>query len=305
MAAAACGAVAELEGVMHRHLKQAPQLAAAFEKVQEPAAIGRAMLQLEPTCCHANSSQTAEAEPQGPSIVTATTTGTVSTESSAAGSGCGAALLPSLQHLEVSFSELNNIKCLLELTQAPQLTGLMIMEITVLDAGFGGGNSAHNNTAAAVQQVAEAMPRLLQQLPRLTVLDIPGLPITDAVAKQLGRMQGLRQISVSKVEHVRALDLQLLPSSITQLQLLGDTMNEGDPSMLPQMSQLTALLQLDLIWCAVPAVAIGTVPQLHKLSMEHCHLLPGNAFGGVDTVGTKALLAALAKLTALQQLALK
>lgn len=65
------------------------------------------------------------------------------------------------------------------------------------------------------------MPSLLQQLSRLSVLQLPGFPIKDAAAQQLASMHGLQHLELSNLRGVPIGNLQHLPSSITQLQLHG------------------------------------------------------------------------------------
>lgn len=51
---------------------------------------------------------------------------------------------------------------------------------------------------ATAQQLAAAITVLLQQLPRLEVLELPGFPMSDAAlqhAAQVGCMQGLQAVS--------------------------------------------------------------------------------------------------------------
>lgn len=212
-----------------------------------------------------------------------------------------------MQDLQLFDIEVQDNSSLLQLTQAPQLTSLIVKDIKLLEAGFSSGSGSYGNTAAAVQQVAEAMPRLLQQLPQLAVLELPGLPITHAAAEQLGAMQGLRQVGLEHVLEVGTLDLQLLPGSVTELQVHSDTVYTNGASLPLQTAQLTALLRLTSDSCAVPSVVLGSIPQLQKLVMEDCHLLPADQIedDDFDTEGTAALLSVLSKLTSLQALKLK
>jgi hypothetical protein len=61
---------------------------------------------------------------------------------------------------------------------------------------------------------------VLRQLPRLSVLSLPGFPLTDAAAQQLCAMKELQQADLYAAD-LPACHLQHLPSSITQLLLLG------------------------------------------------------------------------------------
>jgi hypothetical protein len=62
-----------------------------------------------------------------------------------------------------------------------------------------GYRSHRSNSITATQQLAAAIPGLLQQLPRLAVLELPGFPISDAAVQQLGCMQGLQELWLEKV----------------------------------------------------------------------------------------------------------
>jgi hypothetical protein len=167
----------------------------------------------------------------------------------------------------------------------------------------------HRNSAAAVQQLAAAVPGLLQQLPRLTVLELPGFPMGPAAMQQLGCMQGLQKVSLAQVAHMLAYDLQALPSSITQLefggQMYGDGVVPHSPSLPPQVLQLTDVLQLKLEGCYIPPTVLGAFSRLQALNLDHCALLPCNAPDDDRSAeGTAALLHALAQMMCLQDLEL-
>jgi hypothetical protein len=131
-------------------------------------------------------------------------------------------LLPTLQHLELVGVDFISISSLLQLASAPGLTSLTIDRISFAHVQFDSGDlNPFFIDKAGVQQVAAAMPRLLQQLPRLAVLELPGIPMSDAAMQQLGCMQGLQQVSLEQVNHMPMYELQHLPSSITQLQFRG------------------------------------------------------------------------------------
>lgn len=121
--------------------------------------------------------------------------------------------------------------------------------------------SSYYDAEAAVQQVAQALLCMLQQqLPRLTLLKLPGLPITDAGAQQLGLLRGLQQVTLAHIPGVPAFNITCLPSSITHFELSGRGIH-GDtaPSISPDLQQFTGLLVLELTYCAVPpAVLAGT-----------------------------------------------
>ena len=128
-------------------------------------------------------------------------------------------LLPSLQHLQLSRVQLVSSNSLLQLAGCGGLTSLKIPDITVAQVRFRSGAS-HNTDGeqATVLQLAAAITRLLQQLPRLAVLELPGIPMPNASMQQLGCMQGLQQVSL---EPMPVCNLQHLPSSVTQLHFRG------------------------------------------------------------------------------------
>lgn len=100
-------------------------------------------------------------------------------------------VFPSLQLLKLSCVKVVSTSSLLQLTHAPQLTSLTVERIDVAGLQFAkGGTRACKNTAAAVRQVAAALPAVLQRLPRLSVCELPGMPLSDAAVQQLLAMQG-------------------------------------------------------------------------------------------------------------------
>jgi hypothetical protein len=136
--------------------------------------------------------------------------------------------------------------------------------------------------------------------------------MSEAAMQQLGGMQGLHDLSLTRAEHMPPCKLQHLPSSITQLQFAGDRYIIGpefnnEPSLPPQMLQLAGLLQLDLQECAFTPAVLGAFTRMQKLKLWQCTLLPRGPDDDddvYDTQGTAALLDALAKLTCLQDLEL-
>jgi hypothetical protein len=221
-------------------------------------------------------------------------------------------LLPSLQHLELVGVELISVSSLLQLAaSAPGLTSLKIDHISFAQVQFDSGALnpfTDGIDKAGVQQVAAAMPRLLQQLLRLAVLELPGIPMSAAAMQQLGCMQGLQEVSLEQVHHTPMYELQHLPSSITQLHFRGFMYMPEDyrnPSMPPQLQQLAGLLRLKLHGCAVPPTVLGAFTRLQALKLQGCTLLPAPADDDdLETEGTAALLDALAGMTCLQDLCL-
>jgi hypothetical protein len=113
-------------------------------------------------------------------------------------------------------------------------------------------------------------------------------------------MQGLRQVRLSHVPHTPVFDLQCLPSSITQLSycdLRSTSEAVAEPSLPPQLPQLTALLHLDLQSCRLPPTLLGSMTQLQTLHLSSCTPLRSGGTGGAE-----ALLAGLANLLHLQDL---
>jgi hypothetical protein len=160
-------------------------------------------------------------------------------------------------------------------------------------------------TEEAVQQLAAAAPAMLQRLPRLVVLELPGTPLSDEALQQLASMQGLRQVTLSREQHAAACDLQLLPSSITQLCCKTSGDGEEKASLPPQLQQFTGLLNLQLGYCLLPPTLLGSVTQLQALRLEFCTLLPLDLEDEIETEGTAALLDTLPKLKHLQHLDLQ
>lgn len=212
--------------------------------------------------------------------------------------------LPSLQHLELFQVQLVSVDSLLQLTRAPQLKSLIATCVEFADVDFSSNPCSYGTTDAGVQQVAAAIPRLLQQLPLLSVLNLPNIPFTDAAVQQAAAMQGLQQIAIQHVQEVPVCDIRHLPSSITELELHGNMFHDESPSLPPELQQLSKLLRLRLTWCAVPPAVLGSVPQLRMLRLQDCTLLPNRVRDTIQTEGTAALLEALPKLTCLEDLQL-
>jgi hypothetical protein len=209
-----------------------------------------------------------------------------------------ALLLPSLQHLQLSRVQLVSTTSLLQLAGAPGITSLKTSDITFLQL------RKIRHCEDAVQQLAAAIPRLLQQLPRLAVLDMPDMPVSDAAIQQLGGMQGLQAVSVQQVDYMHPCDLQHLPSSITQLEFHGNLYGFGPSTALPpQLQQLTGLLELTVEYCVFQPAVLGSLTRLQGLRLLSCKLpLLQDDDQEFDTEATAALLDALAKMTCLQDL---
>lgn len=155
----------------------------------------------------------------------------------------GEELLRSLQRLQLWCVELAGLGSLLQLTDAPQLTSLTIQSCSYAELQLS-GEWYPNNTEAAVQQLAAAVPGMLQRLLRLSVLELQDTPLSDAAVQHLAAMQGLRQVGLAHVQHMPFCDLQRLPNNITKLCLKNYHYGEQEPSLPPQLQQFTWLLHL-------------------------------------------------------------
>jgi hypothetical protein len=209
-------------------------------------------------------------------------------------------LLPSLQHLQLFKVQLVSTSSLLQLARVPGLVSVKIKEVGF--AQFDNRESVRN-MEATVQKLAAAITGLLQQLPRLAVLELPGVPMSDAAMQQLGCMQGLQEVVLEHADYMPACDLQLLPSRITQLGFSGNLYGIGTgPQLPPQLQHLTRLLQLKLHYCLIQPAVLGSLPRLQTLQLQCCRLPLSSDGRALDTEGTAALLDALSKLTCLQEL---
>jgi hypothetical protein len=149
------------------------------------------------------------------------------------------------------------------------------------------------NTDAGVQQVAETMAGMLQQLPQLSVLKLPGFPMSRAAMQQTDAMHGLQYFSLTNFFMEGAgCDLQYLPSSATKIKLRGYSLQSE--------VQLPRLLHLQLCYCALVPKVLGGCTQLQTLHMQNCTLLPEDS-----GQGTAAFLEVLPQLARLQDLKLE
>jgi hypothetical protein len=219
--------------------------------------------------------------------------------------------LRSLQQLQLCWCNLQGISSLLQLTRAPQLTSLRLCGISFTTPKYD-SDSTHwdSRNTPATQAVAAVMPGLLQQLPRLSFLEIPGFPLTDAAMQQMGKMQDLQDVHMLHGSRILIAVLSLLPSSVAKLQLQGGIFSDAaaTPNLPPQLQQLTALLHLQLCNCEFPPGVLGSVMQLQHLRLAHCNLLPAAVLDELDELeaeGTAALLNVLPRLARLQHLELE
>jgi hypothetical protein len=219
-------------------------------------------------------------------------------------------LLPSLQHLELSIVNFDSISSLQQLAAgAPGLTSLKTCDISFVQPEFRSGICAHSNSAAATQQLAAAIPSLLQQLPRVAVLELLGFPMSAAAMRQLGCMQGLQEVSLQNVADMPICQLQHLPSSLTQLHFRGNMYGggvpTGSPSVPDELLELAGVLNLKLNGCCIPSAVLGAFTRLQGLHLDRCTLLPRNGDNDHRSAeGTAALLRALEQMTCLQDLEL-
>jgi hypothetical protein len=208
------------------------------------------------------------------------------------GSGASDVSLPSLQHLRLGSVRFVSTTSLLLLTAAPQLTSLVFRDYI----SFADVDEDADDRTVARQQVAAAVAGMLRQLPRLSVCELPYMPLSDAALQQLAAMQGLRQVSLAHLSQAPACDLRHLPSSIREM-TYSDRVLAQEPSLPPQLQQLTGLLHLRLYHCPLPPTLLHSVTQLQTLCLKSCKPLPSG-----DPAGAQALLAVLSQLARLQHL---
>jgi hypothetical protein len=242
----------------------------------------------------------------GKGAIPGTSPGPGSSNSSSGGSCSGHAaagpVLSSLQLLELDQVELADISSLMQLTKAPQLSSLKFKGLQLLEPAYP-SQSFNGSSDTLISRVAGAVADMLGQLPRLSFLRLPELPISDAAMQQTAAMTQLQTLSFDHIEEMAPCDLQPLPSSITQLEIQGNIMFNMSPSLPPRLPQLSGLLELYLTYCAVPPTVLGDLTQLEVLYVKECRLAPiapNHAY--FQTEGTSALLDVLPRLARLRYL---
>jgi hypothetical protein len=112
---------------------------------------------------------------------------------------CG--MLASLQHLTLQHVQLICSSSLQQLAKAPLITSITLRYVSFNACELGSKSSGRGHrrprprTQEAKQQVADAMPSLLQQLPQLSELHLSGILVTDAAIQQTAAMLGLQRLS--------------------------------------------------------------------------------------------------------------
>jgi hypothetical protein len=206
--------------------------------------------------------------------------------------------LPSLQHMELTDVELADISSLLQLTRAPQLTSLILDGIDLRRLNFS-SVLPDECQIGRVFGVAQATHRMLQQLPQLSILQLPGFPFSCEAVQTTAAMTQLQQLCINTKFNSTS-SLQDLPSSITQLQLHGELGKYGKLDLPAELSQLSGLRQLYLEHCWVPPMVLGSVTQLQALHLTECRLLTIDPATEAMSESTTTLLDVLPKLTSLQ-----
>jgi hypothetical protein len=226
------------------------------------------------------------------------------------GSAVQPGLLGSLQHLNLDTVGLVGIDSLKQLTQATKLTHLVLEDVSIggvqyivemYDKLSDSPWPSSKKKRASVRALMKAVPGILQRLPRLSVLELPAIPMTAAAVQQLAALKGLRQVTLQHTGHAPMFDLQHLPRSITQLCVHGQTRFEDqDQTALPlQLPQLPGLLRLEMAWCTVPLTLLGSV----NTKLQECWLLPWDPEDDdIQPEGTATLLDTLPRFTHLQDL---
>jgi hypothetical protein len=237
------------------------------------------------------------------------------------GSAAHTGLVGRLQHLDLKVVHLEDVGSLEQLTSSSNLTCLALESLVIAGWHFDpemyelciGGRQYKDSypwpesdeQCETVEWVVQPVPGILQRLPRLSVLRLPGIPVTNAAVWQLEALQGLRDVTIQHIGHDSMLDLHHLPGSLTRLCFYGQVDRHPEhPTELPQQvpPNLCMLQSLSLVYCDVPPTLLGSVtPQLLDLRLEGCLLLPydDETDEAPTTEGTAALLDALPRFASL------
>ena len=231
-------------------------------------------------------------------------------------------LLPKLQRLELSRCELSSVQPLLQLSRLTSLTSLNLGDGTVWQGGVAEQPSSAQDPQEQEQFISTALCTLLPQLKRLVEVkldsDVTGTGLA-CVTKHLGRLPQLRSLHVGISDNAAHTDdlLADLPSSLTRLVVWDmrrdpSTADMWDfelpaipPASLPrQLPQLSTLQELELDGAVFYSSLLRETPDLQRLVVHSCKLLPGGD-AAADKAAAAALLAAIGCLKHLTYLCIK
>jgi hypothetical protein len=237
------------------------------------------------------------------------------------GSNTTPQLLPKLQRLELSRCELNSVQPLLQLSRLTSLTSLNLGDGTVSRRGAPEQPSSAQDPQEQEQPISTALCTLLPQLKRLVEVkldrDVTGTGLA-CVTKHLGRLPQLRSLHVGISDNAAHTDdlLADLPPSLTRLVVWDmrdhSTADMWDfelpaipPASLPrQLPQLSTLQELELDGAVLYPSLLRDTPDLQRLVVHSCKLLPGGD-AAADKAAAAALLAAVGCLKHLTHLCIE
>lgn len=192
-------------------------------------------------------------------------------------------LLLHLKQLQLDYCHMHSPGCRVQLASSPALTSL---EVRVMQFTMG------------ENQLDSKVLCLLQHLPRLRLLSLPNVSLSHvAASKPVARMRGLQDLTLRLKEDTSVNNPAAgFPSSLTRLSFSARWDYTHDQPVLPPQLHLTSLQVLRLDDVALVPGVLASVPQLRRLQVVSCDLLPD------QTVGLSVLLGVLPVLTQLQHL---